>query len=451
MTLDCLMAFTVSDDHRQQEKVWKALPDYARHRPDDIRDALTEKHVATDSKLAQFVGIDAYAKAGGAVLRDLFEDGNAWLTDPALLNQLAAAKLEDAAGAVRREGWKWVEIIADLTWEALKPFGHGEPARLAPTAEQQKEIDALTAEADAIIDQHGEDPEDDVARDRYDEIGQRLDELSEGEEMWADDTKANAGAVIGIAHNGDLDIRRGLIRPEDKAAAKKAPNEKNGANGTGKKEDAESSGLSAALVENFTAHRTAALQAMLSGNPKVALVAIVHALALDCLCTTSFASRVKVSGSTTPLAQSAEGIEDSAACKQFAATVKAVTKGMPKQPERLWSWLADRDQKTLLAILAVCAASTVDAVERRRGAMDHAPDAAHAGQLAEALKLDMTKYWHPTKSYFGRVPKGLILDAVREGIGKPAADNIATLKKDAMADRATKLLAGKDWLPAILR
>jgi ParB family chromosome partitioning protein len=47
-------------------------------------------------------------------------------------------------------------------------------------------------------------------------------------------------------------------------------------------DDAPSAGLSAALVEDLTAHRTAALQAMLVDNPKVALVAIVHAQALDC-------------------------------------------------------------------------------------------------------------------------------------------------------------------------
>jgi len=36
-----------------------------------------------DSPLAQFVGIDAYEAAGGAVLRDLFDDGNSgWFTDP---------------------------------------------------------------------------------------------------------------------------------------------------------------------------------------------------------------------------------------------------------------------------------------------------------------------------------------------------------------------------------
>ena len=37
ITLDCLMAFTVSDDHKQQEKVWAALPEWARQRPDRIR------------------------------------------------------------------------------------------------------------------------------------------------------------------------------------------------------------------------------------------------------------------------------------------------------------------------------------------------------------------------------------------------------------------------------
>jgi hypothetical protein len=53
--------------------------------------------------------------------------------------------------------------------------------------------------------------------------------------------------------------------------------------------------------------------------------------------------------------------------------------------------------------------------------------------------------------YFGHVPKGLILTAVAEGTGRPAADNIKVLKRDAMAEGAGGLLAGKGWLPAILR
>jgi ParB family chromosome partitioning protein len=450
MTLDCLMAFTVSDDHKQQEKVWKALPDYDREEPDQIRDALTEKHTAADSKLAQFVGIEAYEKAGGAVLRDLFEDGNAWLTDPALLNQLAAAKLESAAQAVLGEGWKWVEIVPDLTWETTKNFGKVQPEHAPPTDVQQREIDTLTKEGNAILDEHGEEPENDEVHDRFLEIHQRIEELSEGEETWPDAVKANAGAFVAIAPDGDLLIRRGLIRPEDKADARKSAKEKQGA--IGKTGDAEHSGLTAALVGDLTTHRTAALQAKLADNPKVALIAVVHALALDCLYTTSETSCVKTSGSVTYLRLSAGSVDDTPASKQFAAATKAVTKGMPKQPEKLWAWLTGKDQKTLLAILAVCAASTVDTVEKRRGMTDHAPDATHARQLAEALKLDMADYWQPTaEGYFGRVPKDLILAAVTEAIGKPAAGKISDLKKDAMASRASELLAGKNWLPAILR
>src|SRR4051812_4500932 len=365
MTLDCLMAFTVADDHRTQEKVWAGLPDYARTRAGAIRDALTEKHIAADSKLARFVGMDAYKAAGGAVLRDLFDADNAgWLTDRELVEKLAAEKLEAAAATVPTEGWKWVKIIPGLDWEILHRFGHAVSEQLPPTEAQQREIEALTEEGKAIIDEHGEEPEDETALDRLYEIQERVAELSEGEESWPDAAKAEAGAVIGIGHKGELDIRRGLIRPEDRAAAKKAAKAQAP---DGAKPDSAATGLSAALTEQLTAHRTAALQARLADNPKMALATVVHALALDCLYTTSERSCVRLSGSVTYLSLSAEGIDDSVAAKQFAATTKTATKGMPKQPEKLWPWLIGQDQKALLAIIAVCAAMTVDAVEKRRG------------------------------------------------------------------------------------
>jgi ParB family chromosome partitioning protein len=264
MTLDCLMAFTVSDQHKTQEKVWAALPDWARERPGQIRDALTEKHVAADSNLAQFVGIKAYEAAGGAVLRDLFDDDNSgWLTDAALVNKLASEKLDQIAGAVRGEKRKWIEIIPDLTWETTKGFGRAAAERSPPTAGQQREIDTLTAEGNAIIDEHGEEPEDEEVVDRFYQIQERIAELSEGEETWPDAAKANAGAVIGIGHDGEAEIRRGLIKPEDKAAARKADKVRNA--DSGEKGAVAAPGLSAALIEDLTAHRTAALQARLAG------------------------------------------------------------------------------------------------------------------------------------------------------------------------------------------
>jgi ParB family transcriptional regulator, chromosome partitioning protein len=206
-----------------------------------------------------------------------------------------------------------------------------------------------------------EEPEDENVRDRLWQIQERIEELSEGEATWPDAAKANAGALVGIGHSGELDVLRGLIRPEDKAAARKA-----GKAGKAKATRQKGRGPSPLRRprEELTAHRTAALQAMLADNPKIALVATVHALALDCLYAPVCRSPVKVKTSITDLRGSAEGIDDSAACKLFAATTKRVTKGMPKQPEKLWAWLMDQDQKTLLAILAVCAASTVEALWR---------------------------------------------------------------------------------------
>lgn len=49
------------------------------------------------------------------------------------------------------------------------------------------------------------------------------------------------------------------------------------------------------------------------------------------------------------------------------------------------------------------------------------------------------------------VPKALILEAVKEGVTPEAADNLAKLKKDALAAEAEQRLAGTGWLPAILR
>jgi ParB family chromosome partitioning protein len=53
--------------------------------------------------------------------------------------------------------------------------------------------------------------------------------------------------------------------------------------------------------------------------------------------------------------------------------------------------------------------------------------------------------------YFGRVSKQQALDAVAEGVTRQAADNLAKLKKNALAKEAEKQLAGTGWLPAILR
>jgi len=63
----------------------------------------------------QFVGIKAYKKAGGRILRDLFQpEHDGYLTDAAVLDRLVIEKLEADSEAIRADGWKWVEIMPTI-------------------------------------------------------------------------------------------------------------------------------------------------------------------------------------------------------------------------------------------------------------------------------------------------------------------------------------------------
>ena len=77
---------------------------------------------------------------------------------------------------------------------------------------------------------------------------------------------------------------------------------------------------------------------------------------------------------------------------------------------------------------------------------------ATADAIAGAVSLDMAAFWMPTvRSYFGRVSKARILEAVREAVSDEAAERTADMKKQPMAEAAEQLLAGTGWLPALLR
>jgi ParB family chromosome partitioning protein len=119
LSLDQLMAFTVSNDHGRQEQVWDSVARSYNKEPYYIRRLLTECAIRASDRRAQFVGVEAYELAGGEVMRDLFsEDDGGWLKDPALLDRLVDQELKGAAGTIAAEGWKWVSIAVDF------PYGH---------------------------------------------------------------------------------------------------------------------------------------------------------------------------------------------------------------------------------------------------------------------------------------------------------------------------------------
>ena len=94
MTLEQLMAFSVTADHARQAQVWENVSRSGYDEPFQIRRMLTEATVRASDRRARFVGLNTYEQAGGGILRDLFEyDDGGWLQDVALLDRLVAEKL----------------------------------------------------------------------------------------------------------------------------------------------------------------------------------------------------------------------------------------------------------------------------------------------------------------------------------------------------------------------
>lgn len=221
MTLEQLMAFTITHDHARQEQVWEAVRNSWSKEPYQIRRLLTEKAAQASDKRVLFVGMDAYEAAGGTVLRDLFQaDGGGWLQDVALLDRLTAEKLKAEAEDVAAEGWKWIEAAMSF------PYGHqfglrridGEPVET--TEAEQATIDALTAEQERLVAEHGQEDElPEAVDDRLGEIEAALEELANRPLRYDPAEIACAGAFVGLGHDGRLRVERGYVRPEDDVPA----------------------------------------------------------------------------------------------------------------------------------------------------------------------------------------------------------------------------------------
>jgi ParB family chromosome partitioning protein len=463
LTLDQLMAFAVSEDHERQEQVFDQLHPQSRQ-PHVIRRAMTELKVSATDRRAIFVGLEAYLEAGGPVLRDLFtEDRGGWLEDVALLDRLTAEKLAGIATEVREaEGWKWAE--AHLDYPHANACSRVYPVQVERSAEEKAEIDAIATEYDELVAKwsHLEELPPEVEA-RLNEIDSALEAFGDGYAYPPEDI-ARGGVFVVLGVEGQARIERGHVRPEDlpapepKPEAPRAEGEPEDGDGEarpgeGDAEDEEEpdglAPLSDRLVADLTAHRTAGLRDALADNPDVALLVLVHAAVLRTFYGDASGTCADIRFLSVSLAREAEGVEDGKAAVRTAERHQAWAKILPTSSRDLWGWLIGIDGDSRAALVAHCVGLTINAVhgwERRVEAW------AHADALAAHIGLDMTAYWTPTaRSYFGRVTKARIGEAVCEAVSQDAAERIGGLKKPEMAQAAEQLVAATGWLPALLR
>ena len=488
MTLDQLMAFTVSGDWERQEQVWERLASSYSKEPYTIRRQLTEGAVRASDKRAQFIG-DAYEQAGGTVLRDLFQgDDGGWLQDPALVDRLVAEKLAREAEAIRAEGWRWIEMQPDF------PYGHSFGLRqlrgetMPLTAEEESAREALAEEYDRLEAEHAnvEDLPEAVDQ-RLAEIETALHALENRPAVFDPVDVSRAGAFVSIDGEGRLLVERGYVRPEDKVPAM-AEAEEDGASDTGVDSgdasdagDTERAAAMAArggssasavydtaqaaaepeedgikplpdrLLTELTTHRTLALRHALGEHPDVAFLAALHAMCLKLFYGYGLNTCLELDVKSATFSAQAPGLNDTVSVRALSDRHQFWVALLPRQPEDLWAALSGLDLSERQSLFAHCVGQSVNGVHE---AYNRRPKAlAHADVLAAAVGLDMAQAgWMATvDTYLGRVTKARILQAVREAKGEGASAAIELLKKGEMAERAQELLAGSGWLPEPLR
>ncbi|MDP0926571.1 ParB/RepB/Spo0J family partition protein [Paracoccus onubensis] len=479
MTLEQLMAFTVSEDHARQEEVWDAIRDGWQTEPYHIRRLLTETAVRASDKRVLFVGIDAYEAAGGYVLRDLFQqDDGGWLQDPVLLDRLVGEKLTSEAEAIAAEGWKWIETAAGF------PYGHDRGLRqllgttVDLTDEERSTHEALRDEYDDLEAEYAKTDElPDEIDHRLGEIEQALEEFDNRPMVFEPEQMGCAGVFVSIDIEGGLLVQRGYVRPEDEIAAHPDGEDADGADSGGTiamggeparsgedNDDAETiKPLPERLITELTAYRTLALRDAVASNPHIAMTALLHKLVQDCFGMHVSGCALEARVREVHLAVQPPDLGDSSPAKSIDDRHEAWKTDIPLEDEgdRLWTWLDGLDEASRQALLAHCVSFGITALYERpnpysgMGVSQHGLErrVREADRLTRLTELDLVEAgWRPTvENYLGRVTKSRILEAVREGAGDAAVDLIEHLKKGEMAKEAERLLAETGWLPEPLR
>lgn len=402
-TLEQMMALAMTDDQLQQLHVWKAARTDWQREPRRLREAITQKELAADSSLAKYVGIAAYEKAGGQVRRDVFgDDADSFLMDPELARKLALEKLERTAEKVRKEGWAWAGARLQFDYSDERAFG------------------------------------------------QASYEFKGGKRTWSDDAKAHAGVMVTLGYNGQAEIKRGLVRPEDRKAIATATGEK--PSGGKAKPERKPGELSFAAVQRLQAEATGILQAEIAELPRTALALLAAELAARVFYDHTDWGRaqrqrvhIQREHSGRMPGNMRDVIPQSEAGERFAAIEQRWREQLPKKKAELRDWLLQQEFTTITKLLAFLAARELDLVDM------HADQPQGVVDLATASKVDLGKHWTPSEEWLATLPKATVIALAKDaGAGEIVLTMLAKEPKATLPAKAMQLFPA-GWVPKVLR
>ncbi len=434
----CAQAFTLTGDHKRQERILK------RYRTaHEVRRALTETKVTTGHRLFSFVGMDAYQAAGGTITGDLFSPkGEGYADDPDLVQRLVDEKLDALAAEAEARGWGEV-IAAENTpydsyrWHRLYPDQETRTLSDAEEAfmdELQEKREARIAELFAALGEDFDLEFDEELR----EIEAQIDRIGTVERDYSEEAKRGAVLLIVIGHQGKADVT---------AYTRKAPRSTRSASGSDSGTGAPRPLYDARMTEELSRMRTVALQAEVAKNQHLANAVLLDAL-LPILAESHPDAHAVQLRASTDIQEPAQHFDyNTREMSSPYAGVADLIAGAPKKAANRFAWVLALDDADIARLLAACTAALIDG----RHAKYADPERLRSvDRIARAASLDMRDHWEGGVEFFGAITKKAMLAALTEACGPAAAENCEKMPKGKLAEACAERIPGRGWLPPAL-
>ena len=470
LDLDALTAFSVTTDHAHQISVWDQIKDQG-YRPNahQIKRSLTQDQIPARSSIAQFVGIESYEAAGGAVTRDLFADDNdngVWFSDPELLNKIATTKLLVVANQLRPD-WKWVDAQPDVDWQTLAQFGRVISTPATPTDEERAEIQRLETRANELNDLDDEEWTEELVTEAeaIDQRNHEIDKSLEARAIFADDDRAYSGCIATIAVDGTLQIVKGLIRADDmptrnpNAAADNADEDEHENNfqsprlsapiaspADPRAEARKNAGIGIGLADDMRAIRTTLVKAELAQDFEAAFDLMLFQMGRAVFTGGYMQDALDITIREPPDRPSLRSNDDTFAQHSPGEDLLADRSGLSfdwmqhENDEDAFAALKALPDADKQALFAACVARTL------KGQLAFEHDARPEFEATVArLSIDFATKIRPTADMFwSRITKANILAVARATLGDAWAQSRSKLKKTDLATTMEEAFTGEE-------
>lgn len=469
ITLDMAKAYGATSDQAIQARVYdEVVQSCYRTSPDSIRRMVLNSTVRGSDPRAKLVGKDAYLAAGGRVDRELFDDeeNESWL-DVALLENLANAKMEEAAASVAAEqGLAWVKPTLDVyvSHDLVEGLHRVSVPPRVYTEDELVRIEELDAayDAQAVIleDEDASEEDTSAASEEIERIDAEIAAIRDRPAELDADIKRESGMILTLGRDGVPTLQPQYFTNALVVSASEEGAVEVVSSGSGDKPAR--AAMSQRLVDELAMQRRDVLALHVASDPALALDLFVFILADADTYRWASSPGLTIRGSAS--SGPAHGFE----AKDAAATAAiAELRGGLDESWRAGDSIAERfdlfrrlDDGARSAWLGWVVGRTLEAslnVSGNRGNVFH----DHLGQLTG---IDMAAWWRPTAAnYFDRVSKAVILEALVDVGGPTLASRFSASKKGELAASAERIFAGNfitevevkeralAWLPVAMR